>query len=99
MRTRMIGTAALALALVAPGCAQKSDVEAVQATQKEILAKLEKMDKDQAQILAKVNAGPAAAAARPQVDPNKVYTIPIGDSPVKGPKQARVTIAEFSDFQ
>ena len=99
MRTRMIGTAALALALVAPGCAQKSDVEAVQATQKEILAKLEKMDKDQAQILAKVNAGPAAAAARPQVDPNKVYEIPLANSAVRGEKTAPVTVTMFSDFQ
>lgn len=99
MRIRMIGTAALALALVAPGCAQKSDVEAVQATQKEILAKLEKMEKDQAQILAKVNAGPAAAAARPQVDPNKVYEIPVADSAVRGPKDAPVTVTMFSDFQ
>jgi len=99
MRIRMIGTAALALALVAPGCAQKSDVEAVQATQKEILAKLEKMDKDQAQILAKVNAGPAAAAARPQVDPNKVYEIPIANSIPRGDAKAPVTVTMFSDFQ
>ena len=99
MRIRTIGTAALALALAAPGCAQKSDVEAVQASQKEILAKLEKMEKDQAQILAKVNAGPAAPAARPAVDPNKVYEIPVADSAVRGPKDAPVTVTMFSDFQ
>ena len=99
MRIRTIGTAALALALVAPGCAQKSDVDAVQATQKEILAKLEKMEKDQATILAKVNAGPAAAAARPAVDPNKVYEIPIANSAVRGEKAAPVTVTMFSDFQ
>jgi protein-disulfide isomerase len=99
MRIRTIGTVALALALAAPGCAQKSDVEAVQTTQKEILAKLEKMEKDQAQILAKVNAGPAAPAARPQVDPNKVYEIPLADSAVRGPKEAPVTVTMFSDFQ
>ncbi len=98
MRIRTIGTAALVLALVAPGCAQKSDVEAVQATQKEILAKLEKIDKDQTALLAKVT-GPAAAAARPQVDPNKVYEIPVGDSAIRGPKDAPVTITMFSDFQ
>jgi protein-disulfide isomerase len=98
MRIRTIGTAALALALVAPGCAQKSDVEAVQATQKEILAKLEKIDKDQATLLAKVNA-PNPAAARPAVDPNKVYEIPVGDSAVRGSKDAPVTFVMFSDFQ
>jgi protein-disulfide isomerase len=98
MRIRTVGTAVLALALAAPGCAQKSDVEAIQATQKEILAKLEKMEKDQAQLLAKVNA-PSPAAARPQIDPNKVYEIPVADSAVRGPKDAPVTIVMFSDFQ
>ena len=91
-------TTAFALALVISGCAQKSDVEAVQVTQKEILAKLEKMEKDQATLLAKVQ-GAAPAAARPQVDPNKVYEIPVGNSSVRGPKTAPVTIVMFSDFQ
>jgi len=27
------------------------------------------------------------------------YTIPVADSPVRGPKTAKVTIVEFSDFQ
>ncbi len=98
MRIRTIGTAALALALAAPGCAQKSDIEAVQNTQKEILAKLEKMEKDQAQLIAKVNA-PAAAARPAAADPNKVYEIPIADSAVRGDKNAPVTITMFSDFQ
>ena len=35
----------------------------------------------------------------PQADPNKVYNIPIGDSYSKGPKDAAVTIIEWSDFQ
>ena len=34
-----------------------------------------------------------------QADPNKVYNIPIGDSFSKGPKDAAVTIIEWSDFQ
>ena len=34
-----------------------------------------------------------------QSDPNKVYNIPIGDSFSKGPKDAAVTIIEWSDFQ
>jgi protein-disulfide isomerase len=92
----MTSTAALvALGLAAAGCAQKSDIEAVQASQKEILAKLEKIEKD----IAARPAGPAAAAQRPQVDPNKVYEIPVGSSYVRGPKDAPVTITMFSDFQ
>jgi protein-disulfide isomerase len=98
MIKRTLGATAIALTLLTAGCAQKSDIEAVQTTQKEILAKLEKLEKDQATILAKVQAGPAAAA-RPQVDPNKVYEIPIGTSYVRGPKDAPVTITMFSDFQ
>jgi len=35
----------------------------------------------------------------PKADPNKVYNIPIGDSYSKGPKDAAVTIIEWSDFQ
>jgi protein-disulfide isomerase len=51
-------------------------------------------------ILAKVQAPPAAAAAqRPQVDPNERFEIPVANSYVKGPKDAPVTITMFSDFQ
>jgi protein-disulfide isomerase len=95
MKTSLLSvTAVLALTLVAPGCAQKSDIDAVQTTQKEILAKLEKIEKD-------IAARPAAPAAaqRPQIDPNKVYEIPVANSAVRGPKDAPVTIVMFSDFQ
>jgi protein-disulfide isomerase len=87
-------TAVLALALTAPGCAQKSDIDAVQATQKEIIAKLDKIEKD---IAAKAAA--PAAAQRPQLDPDKVYEIPVANSAVRGPKDAPVTVVMFSDFQ
>jgi protein-disulfide isomerase len=96
-RHRWLWLPAVGLALTLPACAQKSDVESVQAGQKEILAKLEKIEKDQATLLARVQGAPGAQAA--QVDPNKVYQIPIGDSYVRGPKEAPVTIVEFSDFQ
>ena len=94
LTTRTYVIALLGLALAASGCAQKSDIEAVQTTQKEILAKLEKIEKD-------IAARPAAPAAaqRPPVDPNKVYEIPLANSAVRGPKNAPVTITMFSDFQ
>ncbi|MCA9604437.1 MAG: thioredoxin domain-containing protein, partial [Myxococcales bacterium] len=38
----------------------------------------------------------AQPAARPQPDPAAVYRVPVGDSPVKGPDTALVTIVEFS---
>jgi protein-disulfide isomerase len=75
-------------------CGGAADLEEVKKGQKDILAKLENLEKSVQQI----KAAPAAAA-RPAVDPNKVYTIPIGSSAVRGPRTAKVTIAEFSDFQ
>jgi protein-disulfide isomerase len=51
------------------------------------------------------NAKPSAAAAeapKPQVaqaDPNQIYKVPVGNSPVKGEKNAKITIIQFSDFQ
>ena len=86
-RTLLLGAATLA---ACGGSA--SDVEELKKGQKDILAKLDGLDKQ-------VKAA-APAAARPQMpDPNKVYSIPIADSAVRGPKAAKVTIVEFSDFQ
>src|SRR5262245_17575997 len=39
---------------------------------------------------------PAAALPDPSVER---YQIPLDDSPAKGPKNAKVTIVQFSDFQ
>src|ERR1041384_1743758 len=98
MKRNVLTIAAVTLAVALSGCAQKSDVDALQASQKEMLAKVEGVDKKVDQILAKVNSAPAAAAANAP-DPNKGYTIPVGDSAVRGPKNAPVTITMFSDFQ
>ena len=35
----------------------------------------------------------------PQADPNQVYNVEIGDSFTIGPKNAKVTIIEWMDFQ
>jgi protein-disulfide isomerase len=94
---------AVAALFVVSGCADpqeiseiKAKVDELQASQKDIVAKLEGLSKGQQQILAKA---PAAPQRPPQEDPNKVYTIPAGDSYAKGPADAPVVIVEFSDFQ
>jgi protein-disulfide isomerase len=69
-----------------------ADIEEIKKGQKDVLAKLESMEKALA-------ARPAAAPARPTIDPNKVYNIPVENAHVRGPKGAPVTIVEFSDFQ
>ena len=76
------------------GCgATPQDVEELKKNQKDILAKLEALSAD-------VKARPAAPAAAPgQPDPNKIYALAVGNSPVKGPKDAKVKIYEFSDYQ
>jgi protein-disulfide isomerase len=79
------------------GCegGSRADLDEIKKGQKDLLAKLDNVEKAVQQI----KAAPAAAAARPQVDPNKVYNIPLTDAHMKGPKDAKVTIVEFSDFQ
>jgi len=44
-------------------------------------------------------AAGAAAPRRTGPDPDKVYEVAVGNAPFHGPKNAKVTIIEFSDFQ
>ena len=62
--------------------------------------RLGKIETRIAQLADKVENMPARAQ-RPRrgPDPNKVYQIKTAGAPAKGPSNAPVTIAEFSDFQ
>jgi len=92
MRTTLVAILAV---VVLAGCdGNKADIEEIKKGIATINGKLEALDKNVQQI----KAAPAAAA-RPAVDPNKVYTLNIGDSPVRGPKDAKVTIVEWADYQ
>jgi len=44
-------------------------------------------------------ARPSAPSAPGRPDPSKVYDIEVGDSPVRGSKNAKITIVEWADFQ
>src|SRR5574337_1947113 len=85
-----LGIGALALLTACGNSAD--DIRELRDNQRKILAKLDDLDH-------KLQARPAPAAGPAQPDPNKVYAIPAGDSPFKGPAEAPVVLTEFSDFQ
>ena len=97
MRSRSIYAAAVIAGVVALP-ARASELSEIKETQKQILERLDAQDKMLKDIQTKIQALPAGGG-RPQIDPNKVYEIALGDSPVRGPKNAPVTLLEFSDFQ
>ena len=93
MLSRSARMALLGAVTLAACGASPADVEEIKKGQKDILAKLGDLDK----AVQQVKAAPAPPP-RPQLDPNKVYTIP-GNAYLRGPKTAKVTITDFSDFQ
>jgi protein-disulfide isomerase len=95
-RPGWVASAVVLSVLGAGGSARAADLDEIEATQKKILERLDAQDKLLKDILQKLDA---RAQARPQIDPNKVYTIPVGTSPIRGPKGAKVTMVEFSDYQ
>ena len=70
--------------------------------QKVILKKIASLEKSVANLAVASKNKPAADNKKqqpPQADPNKVYNVEIGDSFTIGPKDAKVTIIEWMDFQ
>jgi len=89
--TAKIGAVGIALVAVMIGCqGQSDDFTEVLDGQHQIMTKLADLEKTLG-----LGASPPAAAPRPE----RVYNIPAGDSPFKGPANAPVLLVEFSDFQ
>jgi protein-disulfide isomerase len=87
-------TAVSVLALLAACAGGPDDMRELREGQRAIQAKLTDLEKKIDQIASRPAAAPAA-----QVDPNKIYNLPAGASPFKGPASAPVVLTEFSDFQ
>ena len=70
--------------------------------QQVILKKIASLEKSVANLAVASKNKPAANNKKqqpPKADPNKVYNVEIGDSFTIGPKNAKVTIIEWMDFQ
>ncbi len=90
----------LVIPVLFAGCADKKQLDNIEAMQNEIIAKLDGLAENQKKILeTQQNQAKAAPPQRPAIDFNKVHNLPIGSSPIQGKKEAPVTIVEFSDYQ
>ena len=77
-------------------------IKELQSNQQVILKKIASLEKSVANLAVASKNKPAADNKKqqpPKADPNKVYNIEIGDSFTIGPKDAKVTIIEWMDFQ
>ena len=96
----MTGSAVLLISCNTANDALEQKLNDIGDTQKVLLKKIDNMDKSIKNLaLANKNKPADKKNQPPQADPNKVYNIPIGDSFSKGPKDAAVTLIEWSDFQ
>ena len=97
----MAGSAVLLISCNTANDALEQKLNDIGDTQKVLLKKIDNMDKS-IKNLALANKNKPADNKKqqpPQADPNKVYNVEIGDSFTLGPKNAKVTIIEWMDFQ
>ena len=98
---KIIISAMMALFLI--GCASAADPppEEIPAWMKKELEGIKKSIKEGRENLDPNAKRPPIKKGKtaPKADPNKVYNVDVGDSFSEGPKDAKVTIIEWMDFQ
>jgi protein-disulfide isomerase len=102
-RLFIAGTAGLLISCnTANNSGLEQTINEVKDGQQVILKKIASLEKSVANLAVAGKNKPAPNNKKqqpPQADPNKVYNIEIGDSFTMGPKNAKVTIVEWMDFQ
>lgn len=93
--SRILATAAMLCTLAA--CNNDEAMREIRDGQREIRAKMGDLEK-KIDAIASRPAAPAAGQAQ-QPDPNKIYDLPVGNSPVRGDANGTVILTEFADFQ
>ena len=102
-RLFIVGTAGLLISCnTTNNSGLEQTINEVKDGQQVILKKIEALEKSIANLAVASKNKPAADNKKqqpPKADPNKVYNIEIGDSFSMGPKDAKVTIIKWTDFQ
>ena len=102
-RLFIAGTAGLLISCnTANNSGLEQTINEVKDGQQVILKKIESLEKSIANLAVASKNKPAANNKKqepPKADPNKVYNVEIGDSFSMGPKDAKVTIIKWTDFQ
>jgi protein-disulfide isomerase len=97
MRKSRCWIAGLPILLAVLACQPEADELAeIREAQAEILERLASLEERQNTLLGE---RAATLPQRPPEDFERVYTIPLADSPVRGNPEAPVTIVEFADFE